>query len=62
MFENDDVKVVERLENAGVKLCNVHLVSDSTGDTLLTMASSIMAQFPNVDFKKFTWFYLRDGF
>jgi len=59
MFENDDVKVVERLENAGVKLCNVHLVSDSTGDTLLTMASSIMAQFPNVDFKKFTWFLTR---
>ncbi len=39
--------------------CNVHLVSDSTGDTLLTLTSSIIAQFPSVDFKKFAWFLTR---
>lgn len=64
MVENEGVNVTEvKVETAvelnATKLCNVHLVSDSTGDTLLTMASSITAQFPKVDFKKFTWFLTR---
>jgi regulator of PEP synthase PpsR (kinase-PPPase family) len=42
-----------------VKTANIHLVSDSTGDTLLAISSSIVAQFPSVDFKKFTWFLTR---
>ncbi len=41
------------------KICNLHLVSDSTGDTLLTYTSAIISQFPSVDFKKFTWFLTR---
>ena len=41
------------------KSCNIHLVSDSTGDTLLTYTSAIISQFPSVDFKKFTWFLIR---
>jgi hypothetical protein len=58
MVENEGGKIGEvKVESA--KLCNVHLVSDSTGDTLLTMVSSITAQFPKVDFKKFTWFLTR---
>ncbi len=41
------------------KICNLHLVSDSTGDTLLPFASAIISQFPNTDFRKFTWFLTR---
>ena len=43
-----EVKVEGVVEVNGTKACNVHLVSDSTGDTLLTMVSSITAQFPKV--------------
>ena len=41
------------------KACNLHLVSDSTGDTLLTFTSAVISQFPTVAFKKFTWFLTR---
>lgn len=41
------------------KTCNLHLVSDSMGDTLLAFASATISQFPTVDFKKFTWFLTR---
>lgn len=37
----------------------LHLVSDSTGDTLLTFTSSLISKFPAVDFQKFTWFLTR---
>lgn len=41
------------------KICNLHLVSDSTGDTLLAYTSAMISQFPSVEFKKFTWFLTR---
>lgn len=41
------------------KVCNLHLVSDSTGDTLLPFTSAIISQFPNTDFRRFTWFLTR---
>ncbi len=41
------------------KTCNLHLVSDSTGDTLLNFTSSIVSQFPTVTFIKFVWFLTR---
>ena len=37
----------------------LHLVSDSTGDTLLTFTSALISKFPSVEFQKFTWFLTR---
>lgn len=45
--------------SVSIKNCNLHLVSDSTGDTLLPFASAVISQFPNTDFRKFAWFLTR---
>ena len=37
------------------KTINLHLVSDSTGETLISVARAVMSQFENVEAKEFIW-------
>ncbi len=37
------------------KIINIHLISDSTGETLSSVARAVMSQFENVESKDFTW-------
>lgn len=37
------------------KTVNLHLVSDSTGETLISVARAVMSQFENVEAKEFIW-------
>lgn len=37
------------------KIINLHLISDSTGETLISVARAVMSQFENVEAKEFMW-------
>lgn len=37
------------------KVINLHLISDSTGETLISVARAVMSQFENVEAKEFMW-------
>jgi len=37
------------------KITNLHLISDSTGETLVSMARAVLSQFENVEAKEFIW-------
>ena len=37
------------------KTINLHLISDSTGETLISVARAVMSQFENVEAKEFIW-------
>lgn len=41
------------------KVINLHLISDSTGETLSSVARAVLSQFENVDSKDFIWPLIR---
>lgn len=41
------------------KILNLHLVSDSTGETLISVARAVMSQFENVEANEFIWPLIR---
>ena len=41
------------------KQINLHLISDSTGETLLSMSRAVLSQFTNVEVNEFVWSLVR---
>ena len=42
------------------KIVNLHLISDSTGETLISVARAVLSQFENVEAKEFIWPLIRN--
>ena len=45
--------------NKSVKKINLHLISDSTGETLSSVSRAVLSQFENVESEDFTWPLIR---
>jgi len=41
------------------KQINLHLISDSTGETLISMSRAVLSQFANVEVKEYVWSLVR---